>query len=194
MEGRRAGGLGTNHWHPLDLIDDTSRDYFKFAFVRNPWDRCVSFYHFTRDRQLTRRTEGYRGTTFHEFIKSPSPPFTKGDKLNFVLDNTWAKHSPTLFNLYLYSHPLENQVDWLLDKNGKMIVDFVGKVEKLQDDFDIVCDTIGFNRIKVGHSNQTTRSHKHYSEYYSDETRQIVAERYARDIEAFGYTFDSSPH
>ena len=178
----------------LDLIDNTSKDYFKFAFVRNPWDRCVSFYHFIRDRQIQQRTEGYRGTSFHEFIRSPSPPYKKGDNLKFVLGATWAKHSPTLYNLYTSSHPLENQVDWLLDEDGKMLADFVGKVERLQEDFDIVCDRLGFRRIKVGHDNKTPRSRKHYSEYYSEATRQIVAERYARDIEAFGYTFESSSH
>ena len=33
-------------------------------------------------------------------------------------------------------------------------------------------------------------SHRHYSSFYSEPTRQLVAERHARDIETFGYTFE----
>ena len=120
-------------------------------------------------------------------MRAKGPPYKKGDNRKFLLTFGWTSHSPNLKRIYKNLHPFENQIDWISDKNGKVLADYIGRTENMQADFDIICDKIGVSRIKLPHKNKS--NHKHYTEYYNDETREIVAEKYKRDIEYFGYEF-----
>jgi len=66
-------------------------------------------------------------------------------------------------------------------------IHFIGRFETLQQDFNTVCDRIGIVWQELPHRNKS--EHKHYTEYYDDELREIVTERYASDIDRFGYEF-----
>lgn len=130
---------------------DEYKNYFTFAFVRNPWDRMLSNYKFLK-------LIDWIDCSFDEWITNP----------------TWG------FDAYSYE-------GMICDNSGLIIVDYIGKFETLQQDFNIVCDKIGISQQQLPHTNKT--KHKHYTEYYDDETREIVAEKYKKDIEYFGYEF-----
>jgi len=85
----------------------------------------------------------------------------------------------------------------------KPIVDYFGdfiddvhfiRFENLQEDVEYVCEKLGLdydmNNLGTYKSDHREHArHKHYTEYYDDETRDIVAKKYAKDIEYFGYKF-----
>lgn len=83
-----------------------------------------------------------------------------------------------------------NQVDYLSDKHGEIAVDFVGRFKRLHDDLAEACRRLGIPVGKLEHANAS--EHEHYADYYSTRTRELVADRFRRDIETFGYEFASS--
>ena len=151
-----------------DRVAENLKGYV-FTFSRNPWDRLVSAYFYLRQG-------GYITKDKIDYDKYLSHYSTFED---MVLN--WND------NLFNQLHFME-QYKWICDSNGELIPDFIGRFENLQEDFDIVCDKIGIPKQKLPHKNKS--KHKHYTEYYNDETRQIVAEKYAKDIEYFGYKFE----
>ena len=98
-----------------------------------------------------------------------------------------ALFSKKKFLKFIGYKPLKSFYNYFVDNNNSLSFDFYIRFENLQQDFDVVCDKIGIPRQKLPHVNKS--KHKHYTEYYDDETRQIVAERYAKDIEYFNYEF-----
>jgi hypothetical protein len=85
-----------------------------------------------------------------------------------------------------YAHDFP-QIDFVFNANHGKLTNFVGRCEDMQYDFDYVCGKLGLGKLKLPH--RETTKHKHYTEHYDDETRELVAEKYAKDIEYFGYEF-----
>lgn len=146
------------------------QDFFKFTFVRNPWDKMVSFYHFHRYRRFDLLPNSKK-PSFKEFIT------TEMHNLEFT------KHK----GISSRNFRMSDQLDWISDNHGKIAMDFIGRFETLQSDFDLVCDVLRIPRKKLPH--QVKSRHKPYREYYDAQTKEIVYQGFQKDIEYFKYKF-----
>ena len=69
-------------------------------------------------------------------------------------------------------------------------MDFIGRYERLQQDFETACGRIGIPAPALPHARAATDRSKDYRSYYTEETAELVAQHFARDIEMLGYRFD----
>ena len=129
------------------------------AFVRNPWSWLAALYNAVRTSEGHRDQKRVADMSFAEY-----------------LDWEIARNRRSLLR-------------HVADRDGRIMVDFLGRFENLHEDFVRLCRIIGIGPQELPHAS-TQRPHADYREYYDDATRWKVAEHWARDIETFGYEFD----
>ncbi len=140
------------------LGDETVDAYFKFGFVRNPFDRFVSYCAF-----MTRQ--------YGAFEKDPQATMRK-----------------ILFELRPMDHVhFQSQASLLVDDNGALDVDYVGRVEQMQQSYDTACERIGIPSRALEQVNRSQRGD--YRQYYDQALIDGVADLYRRDLELFDYSF-----
>jgi hypothetical protein len=79
------------------------------------------------------------------------------------------------------------QKDFVTDENGDILVDFIGRYERLNSDFNQICKKLNI-QANLPHTNASV--HRDYRTYYDEFTQKLVADHFAEDIDLFGYTFD----
>lgn len=166
---RRWAADGYAHYVRAVLGEQTWDRAFTFSFVRNPWARAVSAW-----RYLDRPGDLGFGLSFPEFlarIEDLTPRYAPDDRAR----NKFSWH-------------VEPQAPQLLDADGRLLVDFVGRTERLDVDFDEACRRAGITAKELPRVNAT--KHARYQEYYDGASRERVARIYAQDVEAFGYAFE----
>lgn len=140
------------------------QSYFKFGFVRNPWDRAVSNYLFAkRSRHILDFLELPYRVSFNQFLYATC----KKDHVQ------WAPQKPFLF-----------------DEEGVQLVDFIGRFEDFENQVRQALKVIHVEPKVIPHSIKSKRGP--YPFYYNARTKGLIAERYAEDIEFFGYKFEDS--
>ena len=74
------------------------------------------------------------------------------------------------------------------DKDPFSNVDCIMRFENLAEDFHSVCAILDIPAASLPKYNRSSR--ENYSKYYDDQLRELVQERFAAEINRFGYTFD----
>jgi Sulfotransferase family len=148
--------------HPFDILYPVNMyaSYFRFAFVRNPWDRLVSCW---RDKIIgsDRFLSSDNGQNFEGFV-------------NYV-----AK-----FIDLEYGNPHLRLQSRLIDINH---IDFLGRFETFEEDLEKVMKILDIEAT-IKKINATDRK-ADYRDYYIERTKNKVAELYKKDIQIFNYKF-----
>lgn len=143
--------------------------YFSFAFVRNPFDRLQSVFHFLRGWEncpeaLRQTLDDFEG--FADFLDS----------------ELWiSRAGPD--NIFL------PQTTWLTTPDGNLLVNLVGRVETIEQDLaGILSRLVGNGSFSIGRANRSEAYERHGD--WSARQRDMVVDFYRSDFDHFGYSKD----
>lgn len=162
---------GNEHARFIDLNQEKIKDMKKFAIVRNPWDRVVSRYFFAKQLINQGKTE---------------PSYVDISSFEAFLEERW-KWGDVPYFWHRAIRGWYPSVDYVVDNNGKIAVDVL-RFENYDEDVGSYFD-LSISVPKRNVSIKTTT----YKDIYTPETIKIVADWYAKDIDTFGYDFDTGP-
>jgi hypothetical protein len=161
------------------LSEEIFSSYFSFAFVRNPFSRTVSIYRYMGYDKLC---------SFPKFVS------------HYLPGKLWkGRH-------YYFVRP---QCEFTHNSSGRQLVDFIGRFESIDSDFEIVANRLGLKQQKLPYVNSSADASRkpfntlrrlvmerqlrcppnfsRWQDYYNDESVKAVSSLYARDFELFGY-------
>jgi hypothetical protein len=159
--------VGMNHVVTAFQEDYDISNFYSFSFVRNPWDRLVSWYGMTKRnypdydhnfKEYVRTHAGLQTSTIYPRVERDAP----GCKANIFTQRKWVEY-----------------------------VDFVGRYETLYKDLDKVFAHLGLPQIdRDAIPAENISKHREYREgYYTDYIKDLVADMSSWEIDKFGYEF-----
>lgn len=149
------------------------KDLFVFCFVRNPYDRVISWYEYHKERKL----EPYASLTFEEWVQEGLP-----HHWDILKGTDWGKEN--LSPLLQYNFVNECKVD------------FVGRTDHFERDMKKVIHSLNTRLIQKGLEpdfeylnirHNTSRRSRKTEEYYTPELKEIVRKKLHPDFEHFGF-------
>ncbi|PAV24509.1 hypothetical protein CF392_15880 [Tamilnaduibacter salinus] len=159
--------------YPARYIRDIDNRFFdeayKFTFVRNPWDRLYSAFSFLKN--------GGKGTWDSDWTQKYRVDLMDFEEfvIDFINEST----------VYSIIH-LVPQIDFVLDKHGNSLMDYIGYFEELEEGMSVVSESTGFN-FKVPRANVNEKVG--YRDVYSKKMIDKVARVYQEDLNYLRYDF-----
>ena len=155
---------------------------FTFAFVRHPVGRTVSLYKYAARKAEERQRLLPRNAWYL------TPAGRPGDPLHWQSVRAFLD-APTFSEFIrhpLLDHDLAMRPQWysLSDGNGRLIVDFIGRFENLQEDFHRIQDRVGLPRSPLGWHNVSRDPGR---TAVTDDDRRFLSERFNEDFSRLGY-------
>lgn len=151
------------------ISEEDWRNYFKFTFVRNPWDRAYSDYLWIINDSKVKGS-------FGQYMKATGPfkeIFTNRDNESYRGD-----------------HKIP-QTDFF-DFEGDYALDFVGRFETLEQDMELINNQLNISSEFAEHKKKNTFRKPHYSHFYGKTERKLVESFYKQDIARLEYSFENN--
>jgi len=147
-------------------------DYFKFSFIRNPWDRMVSMLKYGNHYGVCISKD--KDIDISRYIKNYGYPIT------VEYDNRFSKREDNITESHL-PHAVYGNI---LDED----LNFIGKFENLNNDVAFLKSRLNIDNT-FNYKAEKSPKRSQYKNYYTSDSRQLIEDLYRRDIEKFNYQF-----
>ncbi|WBL23189.1 sulfotransferase family 2 domain-containing protein [Zunongwangia sp. HRR-M8] len=149
------------------ITENQWSDYYKFTFVRNPWDRVISDYFWLqKDQNIKGNLKEYLCRE-----KEFQPTLTQKGVLKYRGDHLYPQTS-------------------FFDIEGEYKLDFVGRFESLESDLEILLKNLKIEDDFTLHLNKRKKKRKHYSRFFTESNKNRVEELFRKDIDLLNYSFE----
>ena len=162
-----------------EVYRDYWDNYFKFSFIRNPWDRHVSMMKYEEHFYGKQDTLGHKILDIDKLERYTArygkPPNTIEFDYRFVDKKFFEKFD--MISGAVYSNYIGSEMD------------FIGRFENLQNDFNFLTKKLDLESRDLPITN-VSNNRTHYSNYYNEESRDLVKSMYNFDINKYKYSYD----